>query len=232
MAQRENIIAKVTKILARAKSTNFEHEAQTALLLAQKLLAENGLSMTDIEAQPDQEKPEVVHTVVDMTRVHVDWRDRLAAVIAANFRCECYYQIAPTGVKIMFLGLKSDADIAKAVYTHAFDAINRCVKAYLAKRKRDIGRSLTTSEGLKIRASYVMGFINGLAEKFREQVARNCYALVLATPEAVKREYSSMRMKPPPVSEAKYDDDIFAQWAGERDGRAHADREKLGGKVQ
>lgn len=41
MAQRENIIAKVTKILARAKSINFEQEAQTALLLAQKLLAAN-----------------------------------------------------------------------------------------------------------------------------------------------------------------------------------------------
>ena len=48
MAQRKNIIAKVTKILARAKSTNFEQEAQTALLSAQKLLAANK-SIVEVE---------------------------------------------------------------------------------------------------------------------------------------------------------------------------------------
>ena len=48
MAQRENIIAKVTKIFARAKSTNFEQEAQAALLPSQKLLAANK-SIVEVE---------------------------------------------------------------------------------------------------------------------------------------------------------------------------------------
>jgi len=227
MAQRENIVAKVTKILAHASGTDYKHEAETALLLAQKLLAEYGLSMADIEAQQDKEKPEVVHIVVDMTKVHVDWREQLASVIAENFRCECYYSKTHSGVKIMFIGLKNDANIAKAAYIRAFDAINVCVKRYLAQRKKSLGVGLSTREGMQIRASYVQGFILGLAEKFKEQIARNCYALVLATPKEVKRELESLNCKAAPRSEARYDGDIFAQWQGVRDGKAHADRKNL-----
>jgi hypothetical protein len=57
----EQVIDKVRKLLAIAESTPFEAEAQTAMALAQKLLLEHELSMTDVsDSDPDRKFEEAI----------------------------------------------------------------------------------------------------------------------------------------------------------------------------
>lgn len=132
-----SIVEKIQKMLATANDkAASESEAQTALLMAQKLMAKHGLEMTDVEAHADSEqKKEIVKDFTEAQKTEW-WQGRLANVIADNFKCFIYVSRYGGSQRIIFVGLKQDAEIAKTVYMFAASILPHLAKKYLKDRKK------------------------------------------------------------------------------------------------
>jgi hypothetical protein len=216
MAKTE-VVTKIRKLFALAES-DFEAEAESAILKAQELLLQHGLTMTDVEADPSEEKPKVAATeAVDHGRKNVPgWHKRLAVTIARNFRCEVftdfYDEYDGSGRHIKFLGLEEDAVSAKVTMEFAIRAGNAMWKRF-KKEHVHSGSSRTTTA---IRNDYFRGFVKGIETRFAEQVTEK--ALVLVKDAVVEREYRKMNLRKGQASRQSTAGSEHATSAGYRDG--------------
>jgi hypothetical protein len=78
--------------IAQAEGTPYKEEAQVAYTMAQKILLENGLTMSEVDALTADEQRKLVanEEMTNMGKRHVDWLLRLARIIARNFRVRHY----------------------------------------------------------------------------------------------------------------------------------------------
>src|SRR4051812_34335199 len=136
-------------------------EAESALLLAQRIMAANGLEDGEVI---DTSAPEeaILDEDISVVRRKEFWRGRLAVVIARNFRCKMYWRGRDDGRSgVHFLGRTGDVAIAKEVYVVALEVALQQVATFLK----------TNRGGLKARNAFLAGFCDGLATKYDEQVA-------------------------------------------------------------
>ncbi len=175
----EKVFSKVQKLLAKTVNNPSVAEAQSAFLLAQKILAENGLTMDQATSVPGDSD----EGVIDIRSKHpgrpYGWKRVLALIIGKNFRCQSYYR----GNYIGFIGLKSDVELAVAVFDCAFVAIKRLSKDYLESRKST--EHVPPYMFYPIKNDYILGFNTGLKEKFERQVDQNGWGLILVKSPAV-----------------------------------------------
>jgi len=157
LEEKEKIIDKIKKLLKLAQGTNFEAESQKAMLLAQKLLAENGLEMEEIDSEGETREVENGKTGIT---VNTTWKRRMAGLITENFRCQFYMNTRGRTHYAVFLGFKEDVEIAKTIFQFALNVAekgaNRCY--------RDFKRDGYNTKG--IHNDYLWGFYEGLKEKF------------------------------------------------------------------
>ena len=85
---KEDILSKVKKLLAVAEGSNYEQEAQNAMLKAQEFILKHNLTIEDIEFKED--KKEVVdESAAESGRMSWYWK-RIMVIIGDNFRCKAY----------------------------------------------------------------------------------------------------------------------------------------------
>lgn len=222
MVHKEKAIERVRKILAVARETTYAGEAQQALLRAQELLMRHGLSESEVELLAETEDMQAVtHVTVDELGKKVDWRGRLASTIAENFRCTCYYSRprAERRIRLRFVGLESDAAIAAEVYKSAIEAITHLAKRYLEERRQALSRAPGIGDAMQSRSSFIGGFLLGLHDQFKEQIAKNSWALALIQDEKVQAEVDGLNLQEARKSSASYSGDPFAREAGYEAGR-------------
>ena len=178
----EKVIAKIQKLFAR-KESNFAAEAETALLMAQKLMLQHNISIADI---PEAHEQEVVETAVKRSQTPT-WHGAIADIIARNFRCKIMWRIScKTGKRVryvVFIGLTDDVAVVSEAYSYAIALVRynmRCIKKSQPQA--------TTAYA----NTYIMGFIDGLEAKFQEQVERESWGLVLVTPALVQAKFDSL----------------------------------------
>lgn len=191
---KESIIEKVRNLLNKNEANGCtEAESQSAMLMAQKLMAKHGLDMADVDTEGEESK-EVVHEGVTPIEKTIWWKKSLANVVAENFKCICYISTyrGRGGSKIVFLGLKSDVEIAKEVFNFAVDSIVYHTEKYARKKMRSEG--YTDTRGL--RNDFMKGYIRGLRDKFEEQ-KKQCeeLALALVIDKEVQEEAENMNFK-------------------------------------
>lgn len=176
---------RIRKLLRLAKGAGTTPaEAETALLMAQKLIAESGLEEGAVEEVPAVQ--EIIEGTADDLGRTESWRGRLAFVIAKNFRCECYWNKLtrfPIRNLLVFLGHTLDVEIAKEVYSCAVEAALREVDVFL--RARGLTGSRANPVGRRAWNEFLIGFTTGLSAKYAEQVKKNKWALVIVTPADV-----------------------------------------------
>lgn len=172
----KNIISKIEKLLALAGNNPSEAEAQAAMLKAQKLMAEHNLDMAQFKDQP-QEKKEAV-TEYFRGYHNTDWAIRLAQVICNNFRCNL---LRAPHYGLVFVGLKEDVAICKAVFTFAAQTLDKNMK----KLRRQYRKAGKPTDGIS--GDYSAGFIAGLQAKYKEQVNKNNWGLVLVKDALVEQ---------------------------------------------
>lgn len=180
----EKIIDKIRKVLALTKST-YQEEAHAALLKAQELMAQHGLTMAEIQQEEAQEK-NVLDTCIYKKRRTTWYEKRLATVVGENFRCHAYTGI---GRGICFIGLEQDVDIAKEVYLYALSTMIYLAGEYVKRSRKQIVKG----NGLK--NDYIIGFINGLKDKFKEQIESKGYALVLVKDALVVQTVNDKKLR-------------------------------------
>jgi len=188
--KRKEILDKIRKVLALASNNPSEEEGQTAMLLAQKLMAENNILASDIN-KSETVKREVSNDLVESTTRSPWWHQALAGIIADNFKCFIYINkrkvIRKTNIK--FVGLKNDVQIAKEVYWYALNVLEiNSTKYVISNTIR--GKSI---KGMK--NQYIYGFLDGLKEKFAEQIKNNSFALVLVKDPEVNKTYDDLHIK-------------------------------------
>lgn len=183
------IIDKITKLLARAENNPFAGEAQACMLKAQQLMIEHNLTVADVSENTSQaEVSELDFTEYART---IWWKKDLVNIIAKNFRCKCFLRNDhhTRRSKIVVLGLKEDVEIAMRIFDFAVEAIISCSSQYLKEAKK---QGLST-KGLK--NTYIFGFLSGLKAQFAEQVNQNDWGLILVEDPLVTQAYNELKLR-------------------------------------
>lgn len=213
MATKEEMLEKIKKLLALgdASKNNSEEEAQSAMLMAQKLMAKYDISAEEVIG--NKEEISYSHETCEHKWDYA-YRIPLAQVLAKNFRCMLYLR----GKSIVFMGHSSDAKVCKATFEFAYQFIMRKGNALYNKRYAlgEVTRGVFNS--------YARGFIAGLQEAFDSQ----CQALAIITPQDVIDEFKNMS-KGWNTKRGKGLDatDSGCYYEGRRDGKEFMNKKKL-----
>lgn len=211
----EDVIRKVQKLFALANDGNkTSDESDTAMLMAQKLLAKHRLSMKDIEmANGKQSRKAIYGDGTEYTRLQW-WMKTLAMTISENFKCYTFVQHSYKKTKIVFLGLEEDIELCKMVYNFAVASIKFHSEQYMKFRGISGDRGLTMS----IKNDYISGYLQGLSDKFKEQVSRENWGLILVKDALVVKEYNNLSLKAGKSSKRSSRGDADAKAKGYTDG--------------
>lgn len=174
---REEALETIKNLLeaARRESTN-EHEAVSAALMAQKLMAKYNVELNEVEGEKITD--EIVEKIYKDSGKHEmkKWKIGLASVIAKNFRCEVYF----LGKKdIVFYGYERDAEVALSTFTFLYEVGNKFAVRYYNKYKKE------GKDTRGIMNMYLLGFRDGI----REELEKQCTALMIVTPKEVKDSF-------------------------------------------
>ena len=168
----EEVMKKIEKLLALSKSDN-EHEAISASLHAQKLLAKYNLSLQDVAGEEKDE--EIVECRADVEKGN-RWKYNLAEVVARNYCCKVYYTGSDT---VVFRSYKDKTLIARRVYMYLYNVCKRLGRQYEKEKRLEYG----TAKG--IYNSFCLGFVSGVSKV----LDRNCTALQLVVPNKVVEDF-------------------------------------------
>ena len=171
----EKILDKVKKLFALGGNNPSEEEAKSAILKAQKLMAEYNLTLEDIEDDEISSNREIssheFSTGSDNT-----WKYPLSITIANNFRCKVIW-IGKT--KVCFYGYKTDAEIAKETFQFLFKVCKKRMTQVADKAYA------TTGTSKRVRFSYSQGFVSGVKQVLEKQST----ALMIIVPKEVEQSF-------------------------------------------
>lgn len=184
MSNREQIIERIKKLLSHSVENGAtEAEAVAFALKAQKLIADNNVE--DWELGEDC-KQEVIEVITEKTYSRT-WRGFLASTIADNFRCKAVLAPRTDGksrrkkMHIMFVGYECDAKAASIVFDHLYAVGDKLGKAHES-------RCYTDPDAYE---NFVRWFNKGV----RDELEKQCQALVLVCPQDVEEYYSDMDLR-------------------------------------
>jgi hypothetical protein len=170
MENREAIVRKVKNLLARAKGTNFEHEAGVCLNLARDLLAKYNLSMSEVETRQYQEaNPEEIK--LEDSAGH--WQMPLAMVIAKYCNCVAFGR---DGKTLYFLGMKHELEICH----FTFGTVAQQIDKMLRRKRREL-RDQREALGIgrqnrRDSAQYTRGYAKGVIDYLNEALNKRVQA--------------------------------------------------------
>ena len=223
---KEKLLTRIKKLLALADGQANEQESHSALLLARKMLAENGLSMEQI--QPDKSSINEASVSHGKRRNH-QW-GRLAIIIRKHFPIDVWWTLGDEGEKgITFCGEPEKVAIAKAIYESAQKSASK-LGAKFAKAQKEKGHN---PSGAK--KAFVEGFLDGLSRGFDQQNQEHPeWGLVLVKPRAIEDYLAEKGMvdSSVPPSTAKEPNDPNARRAGRIQGEAFAHANAIRPQVQ
>lgn len=227
----DKILQKIQKALALAADNPSDEEAQTAMRMAQKLMVKHGLDMSDVEYAEKDEKEVVDEGLTDYKKTQ-QWEKSLAVVISENFRCTSYLNKKRTGhryavTRLCFIGLKQDVEIARMVYNYAHQMITMLTEQFVKENGYSGKTAITTAKN-----EYRLGFISGLDAKFKEQVNKEGWGLILVQDDAVVEVVENKGLGRAYRSRAQNYGDANAYGAGYSEGKKfEAGKNRIGGEV-
>lgn len=181
----DKIILKVQNLLELAYDAPNDEEGQSALLMAQKLMVKHNLAMSDIQKI---HKNNIGETVAASEYRMVWWKEKLAGILGANFRCKVIRQrkVDEGITKMIFFGYDSDAEFCTKVYEGAV--------LYLEYRLKRLFPAITKARWKDYKKSYLFGFLIGLNERFEKQTqSSEEFALMVQVPaEVLEEQYKRM----------------------------------------
>lgn len=152
------VIEKIHKCLMLAKNNPNSQEAESAALMAQKLMKQHDIELSQVEDTLVKEDEIAVEKIA--TEGKNPWKHMLAGIIAENFRCKnfCY------GKRIVcFYGKSNDAKIAKSVFEFLYKVGHNLADTTRVKYYRETG------SGSGAYNSFILGYLRGIKDKFDVQ---------------------------------------------------------------
>lgn len=132
-ANKDKVLAKVQKLLNTANGTaeGGEHERDTAMRMALKLLAMHNLEMTDLQAKKEERMTATLETYT------CPWRRTVAGAISSMFFSKYFYTGVPGKQKhtFTFIGLESNVITARDMTEWVIKSVTKeCLR-----KKREVG---------------------------------------------------------------------------------------------
>lgn len=192
----QKILRRVKRLLSLSDNNPNEEEAQSAFLMAQKLMVKNDISLSQIDIDSNETR-DIKEGQVTVHKKLYWWERLLAAVMSENFRVKYFLnwkRKAGSNRKnaIFFMGFESDVQLAKEMYLLAYEAIVHFSKEYTETYYEENNLMRTRGNTIMIKDSYMKGFIDGLENKFEEQVQEmrsEGNALMVLVPKEVEDKY-------------------------------------------
>lgn len=185
--ENQKVIDKIKKLLALSENNPSEQEAESAMLTAQRLMAEHGIVIDDVK-QAVVGESEVISGHTEFMARMPWWHRALVKVIAPNFKCD--YTIHSlrkngrlAGRAARFFGHPEDVEICKTVYCYAVRQAGWLADVYAREYKRR--SNVSSVNGIK--NDFLNGFICGIRDKFKEQIEKNGWGLIVVCDEAVRQ---------------------------------------------
>lgn len=215
MHDKQSYMEKCQKILAMIEGAKTEGELKAANLALQRLMAKEGLTISEIESLTDDS--DVTEGYVKGGTSGIPWKRRIASIIANNFRCKALINRFGSRRSFVFVGLKNDVDLAVQAMQSTMDGAKRCFRRYAAMERR-AGR-LIGAASTYYKNAYYCGFAKGLDQAFAEQVSSDIeLGIVLRVPAIVKQNIDSRNLKTYKAHPTKIVNDHEVYDSGYRDG--------------
>jgi len=202
LAVNEKMLHKVKALLnlARNGGDPGSNEAQSALLMAQRLMAENGINEVEVgDSAESTSTKEVLDEYVTEFEKLSWWKKSLGRIIAQNFRCYSYLNKCKGYTRLVFMGLKEDTEIAIIAFSFATDSIRLGADKFMKAYRKDYifhnGYRSGISQQRGVRNNYVEGWISGLEAQYNDQVSKEGWGLVLMKDELVTQTYKDLDLK-------------------------------------
>lgn len=215
----ETVRETIKKLLALGEGSNFEAEAQAALLKARELMAKYKISDID-----NHKSAVVIHKTLDdiVFGAKTDlWINDLVTVICDAHGCKGAGQrFTKFSRHPVIYGFEDDVDICIEMIRFALSAINYEYN----NAKNIVGKRATAAQLKMIRFSYGLGFANGLKAQYDKQNAEEGWGLVLTTPsevEEVIKNFARTKIS----SSTKVDSNVYAK--GYDDGKSFTKRDRI-----
>lgn len=199
---RDSIIERIKKLLAMTEHAGCtQAEAVQAALMAQKLIADNDVSSSELHGASDEELIE--HIASEAATRYRDWGKMLAVVVAGAFRCKTYagHACLSRYRQPYFVGHASDAKAAVLVFDRLYrvgcDLADGERRRARAEKKRECVERCDPEWWVKDAAddaaaraydSFTWGFLDGVKTELEKQSV----ALMIVTPRDMIEEYESM----------------------------------------
>ena len=173
--KREKVLEKIKKLFALGNDLRGnEIESQSAILKAQQLMAEYGISHTDIQDGTNFPNEVQDNSITGYKNLEW-WHGNLGQVISENFKCFCYMDNRRMGYRqvlhsVNFVGLCEDIKVAKEVFYYAIMMIEYHSEVYLRNYRIE---NPDRKDYRAIENKYVQGYLAGLKRKFEEQKEQN-----------------------------------------------------------
>ncbi|WKY44181.1 DUF2786 domain-containing protein [Eubacteriaceae bacterium ES2] len=223
----QNIKERISKLLALGTSPN-EHEANSAITKAKRLMAEYKFTEDEFDVSKSKTPIEIKSEIFYTTRKN-RWISDLAGVIAENSCCAFYLKTAPRKQKhyIAFRGFENDVEICNTTFEYAIDCVNGLLKENSKEEARKNGtKKLSQSEINIISESYAIGFVHGLKESYRTQNEYHQeWGLVMQVPKEVTEYVEDL--KPASWKNNRQEIDQSFYRAGYEEGENFNMRDKL-----
>lgn len=170
---RDKIIEKIKNLLDLANNNPSEHEAISAALKAQELMAKYHLDSHDIE---DVEiTDEIIEDSIYVGKGN-KWKYSLASIVGRNFCCKVFTRGTS---KVVFYGYEKDTTIATTVFKYLFQTGNKLAdKVYRDKKFNGYN-----TKGVK--NQFLLGYLDGI----KQVLDRQCTSLMLVVPKEVENSY-------------------------------------------
>ena len=168
--EKAKVIDKIRKLLALAQSDN-PGEAENALLMARRLMAQHKLTDRDVSDKRPNKLERVVYEGATFSGLRNTWLIDLAQVIGENHCCGVCRNGArkSTVGNIMFVGLDEDPAIALELLDYAVQHIKAKAREYRASIPDYWGTPNKNKWTRNFEANYAIGFAQGMDCKYREQ---------------------------------------------------------------
>jgi hypothetical protein len=196
----DNVLDKIRKLLALAGNNPNQYEAISAAEMASKLLAEYNLSLTDVELKQIVTKEVIFEELKIAT-----WIQILASIISRVFDCDVYssrFSVSGGKYKIVFVGNKSDAEVAYYVYDYLYRAIGNLID-------KKVKENTSSIHGNTIRKDYSLGIISILEKRLIDFYGKEKEKNDIKTNEYGKTSKELMVIK----------QDAIAKWLAENVGK-------------
>lgn len=219
----ETVRETIKKLLTLSEGTNFEAEAQAALLKARELMAKYKIDNVN-ERKSTIVRRKILKDIVFGAKTDM-WIADLVDIICTAHGCKgAGIRFTKFSSNPVLYGFEDDLEICEEMIRFAISSIDynyNNLKSLL--HKRATAKQLST-----LRFSYGYGFANGLREQYDKQDAEEGWGLVLTTPDAVREATKDFKTRNVKTSK-RINPNAYGK--GFEDGRSFTTHEKIASKT-